>query len=193
MVNGNGERGFMVVGVVRNHLRQSQPDNVVMVHGHADQSLCGTCHEVDVFRGGKLSGTDEVALVFPIRIVCHQNALAVPQVLQSFFNGVICNCHRNDLLIWIVRPVPASVYNPTDFDHAIFPEKAGRCLSWTVQCPRSCRVPHILPADAVQLPAVLAEATGFAGIFPAAPRRRSAAGLHSTGSPRSSGRFAPEP
>ena len=35
MVNGNGERGFMVVGVVRNHLRQSQPDNVVMVHGHA--------------------------------------------------------------------------------------------------------------------------------------------------------------
>ena len=89
VVDGNGERRFVVVRVVGNHLGQSQPDNVVMAHGHTDQSLCGACHEVDVFRGGELSGADEVALVFPIRIVCHQNALAVPQILQSFFNGVM--------------------------------------------------------------------------------------------------------
>ena len=107
VVDGNGERRFMVVCVVGNHLRQSQPDDVVVAHGHADQSLGSTRHEIDVLRGGKLSGTDEVALVFPIRIVCHQNALAVAQILQRLFDGVIFNCHRNDLLRWIVCPAPA--------------------------------------------------------------------------------------
>lgn len=43
---------------------------------------CMGGHEVDVLRGGKLGGADEIALVFTVRVVCDQNDLPLSQILQ---------------------------------------------------------------------------------------------------------------
>ena len=88
MVNGHGESRLMVVGVVLDHLGKLQLPDEGLRHGHADQALAVGGHKVDVFRGGKLGGADEVALVFPVRIVRHQNEPALLQILQGFGNGV---------------------------------------------------------------------------------------------------------
>ena len=45
-------------------------------------------HEVDVLRGGKLGGADEIALVFTVGVVCDQNDLPLSQILQCFGNGI---------------------------------------------------------------------------------------------------------
>ena len=46
-------------------------------------------HEVDVLRGGKLCRADEVPLVLPVGVVGAEDHLALAQVLQGLFNGVV--------------------------------------------------------------------------------------------------------
>ena len=87
VVNGYGERGLVVVGVLFDHRRQTQLVAVFAAHRHTDQTLGIGCHEVDVFCGCKLCSTDDVAFVFTIRIINDQNVFACTQGVQSFFNG----------------------------------------------------------------------------------------------------------
>ena len=50
-------------------------------------------HEVDVFRGGELGGTDQVSLVFPVGIVNGDDETARPQFLQGLFHGAELGLH----------------------------------------------------------------------------------------------------
>ena len=78
----------MVVGVVLHHLGELQLADKGLRHGHTDQALAVGGHEVDVLRGGKLGGADEIAFVFTVGVICDQNDLSLSQILQCFGNGI---------------------------------------------------------------------------------------------------------
>ena len=89
MVDGDGESGLVVVGVPGDHLGELELLDVPIGHGHADEALAVGGHEVDVLRGGKLCRADEVPLVLPVGVVGAEDHLALAQVLQGLFNGVV--------------------------------------------------------------------------------------------------------
>ena len=89
VVDGDSKGGFVVVGVVRDHLGKLQLLDVRRRHGHADEPLGVGGHEVDVLRGGELGGADEVPLVLPVRVVGDQDQTPLPELLQGLFNGVV--------------------------------------------------------------------------------------------------------
>ena len=88
VVDGHREGRFVVVGVVLHHLGELQLADKSLRHGHTDQALAVGGHEVDVLRGGKLGGADEIAFVFTVGVVCDQNDLPLSQILQCFGNGI---------------------------------------------------------------------------------------------------------
>ena len=63
MVDGDRERGVVVVGVDLYHLLETETECNLLTHRCADQALGVNGHEVDIFRGGELGGTDQVSLV----------------------------------------------------------------------------------------------------------------------------------
>jgi len=89
VVDGDGESGLVVVGVPGDHLGELELLDVPIGHGHADEALAVGGHEVDVLRGGKLCRADEVPLVLPVGVVGAEDHLALAQVLQGLFNGVV--------------------------------------------------------------------------------------------------------
>ena len=89
VVDGDSKGGFVVVGVVRDHLGKLQLLDVRRRHGHADEPLGVGGHEVDVLRGGELGGADEVPLILPVRVVGDQDQTPLPELLQGLFNGVV--------------------------------------------------------------------------------------------------------
>ena len=97
VVNGHREGRFVVVGVVLHHLGELQLADKGLRHGHTDQALAVGGHEVDVLRGGKLGGADEIALVFTVRVVCDQNDLPLSQIFQCLGNGIEIHS-KNSLL-----------------------------------------------------------------------------------------------
>ena len=77
---------------------QAQGIHALRCHGHADESAGVGGHEVDVLRGGKLPGADEVGFVFAVRVVRHQDEAAHAQLLQNLGqggvgDGVLAVCH----------------------------------------------------------------------------------------------------
>ena len=88
VVDGHREGRFVVVGVVLHHLGELQLADKSLRHGHTDQALAVGGHEVDVLRGGKLGGADEIAFVFTVGVICDQNDLSLSQILQCFGNGI---------------------------------------------------------------------------------------------------------
>ena len=97
VVDGNGERCFVVVGVGGDHLRQAEPLDVLGAHRHADQALGVGRHKIHVLGGRKFCSTDEIAFVFAIGIVGDENELAGAQIRQRFFDG-IKGCHNESSL-----------------------------------------------------------------------------------------------
>ena len=89
VVNGHGEGGAVVVGVHLHHLLQPQAGGNRLAHGGTDQSPGVFCHEVDVFRSGKLGSADQIALVFPVGIVNTYNQFSGAQIFDHFFHSVL--------------------------------------------------------------------------------------------------------
>jgi len=77
----------VVIAVVCYHLWECKLLAEFPAHGHADKSFAVYRHEIDIFRGGILGGTDKIALIFPVFIVCHQYDFSLAQFVQYFFYG----------------------------------------------------------------------------------------------------------
>ena len=86
VVDGHGEGGFVVVGVLGDHLGKRQLLAQFGGHGHADEPLAVYCHEVHVLGGGELRCADEIAFVLAVGVVGAQNDLARAQIIQRLFD-----------------------------------------------------------------------------------------------------------
>ena len=94
MVDGHGEGGLMVVGVVGHHGVKLQACGDLSAHRHADEALGLARHEVDVGLRGILRGANEVALVLAVGVVNHHDAVAHLKLGDCLFNGVHLDvCH----------------------------------------------------------------------------------------------------
>ena len=84
MIYGNGKSRFVVVGIVAYHLREFKARAEFFAHRHTYQSLCGACHQVDVFSCGKLGGAYHISFIFSVFIIGDQYYSAFFKVFQSF-------------------------------------------------------------------------------------------------------------
>ena len=84
MVYGDGECRAVVVGIVRDHLGQSQFLCQFPAHGHAYQPLGIRCHEVNILRSGIFCCTDNVPLVLAVRVIHHYYHFPLPKIFDSF-------------------------------------------------------------------------------------------------------------
>ena len=80
VVDRNGERCFVVVGVFADHLRELQLHAVLCAHRHADQTLGFFGHKVHVFGRCKFCGADHVSFVFAIFVVGHEDDFSLTQI-----------------------------------------------------------------------------------------------------------------
>ena len=85
VVDGDGERRAVVVGVRRHHLLQSQLVRHRLAHRHANQSFGVGSHDIHVFQRGVLGGAYQVALGLAVGVVDGYNHLARLQILHRFF------------------------------------------------------------------------------------------------------------
>ena len=83
----------MVIGVHLDHLFQPEPLGDRFAHRGADEALGVHCHKVYIFRGGKLGGANQVALVFAVWVVDGDNQAACAQLLQCLLNGAVLLFH----------------------------------------------------------------------------------------------------
>ena len=88
MVDGHGEGGFVVVGVLGDHLGKRQLLAQFGGHGHADEPLAVYCHEVHVLGGGELRCADEIAFVLAVGVVGAQNDLDVYKRQPASHDGL---------------------------------------------------------------------------------------------------------
>ena len=85
-VDGNRERRFMIVRVVRDHLPDIQLVEALAVDRRADQSLRVLRHEIDVLGLDRRCRDDEVSLVLAIFIVHDDNHSAVLDILDCLLH-----------------------------------------------------------------------------------------------------------
>ena len=88
MVDGDRERGVVVVGVDLYHLLETETECNLLTHRCADQALGVSCHEVDVLGRGKLCRADEVALVLAVRVVDGEDEVSGAKLFERFFNCI---------------------------------------------------------------------------------------------------------
>ncbi len=81
VINGYRKRGGMVIRIYLHHLVEPQLFTHLLAHGHTDQPLCQTCHGIHIFRRGMLCRTDQVSLIFPLRVINHKDQFPIPQIL----------------------------------------------------------------------------------------------------------------
>ena len=81
-VDGLGERGAEVGGVLGRHLAEAKVVEALLGHGQADQAAAVLGHEVDGFRRDLLGGHGQVALVFAVFVVDDHDHAAGADVLQ---------------------------------------------------------------------------------------------------------------
>ena len=93
MIDRNGEGRRVVVGVVLDHLLESELHGQFVAHRHTDESLRIARHEVDVLCRGVLGRADQVTFVLAVRVVDHEDDASGAQVVEGFRDG----CQR-----WIV-------------------------------------------------------------------------------------------
>ena len=82
MVNGYGKSGRMVIRIHSYHLIQSQFLCIFSAHRHTDQTFGQRCHSIYIFCCCKLSGTDQISFIFPVRIINDQDQFALSQIFQ---------------------------------------------------------------------------------------------------------------
>jgi hypothetical protein len=77
------ERGFVPASVVVGHRLKAKAVRPVLGECEADQPASVPRHEVDRFRGGHLSGDDEVALVLTTFVVDQDEHAPVPRFVDD--------------------------------------------------------------------------------------------------------------
>ena len=85
-VNRHGERGFMIVGIVDDHLIDVELVEAFAVDRSADQTLRISCHEIYIGRGDGFGGADQIAFVLAIFVVDDHNHLAVSDIFDCLFD-----------------------------------------------------------------------------------------------------------
>ncbi len=87
-VHGDGEGGAVAVALVqRHHAAETEPAEPAFFHRHADQAAAVGGHEVDDLGRGLFAGGDEVAFVFAVLVVHHQQHLAGADDVERLFHG----------------------------------------------------------------------------------------------------------
>ena len=87
VVDRDGERGLELLGVLRDHLRESEARGPFAGHRHADQPARVRRHEVHVLGRGELGGADDVALVLAVLVVDDEDAAARTEGVEDFGDG----------------------------------------------------------------------------------------------------------
>ena len=87
-IHAHGEGGLVAVGVAIHHQRQVEGIEPLAFHRQADQATRLSGHEVDLFRGGELSGADQVAFVLSVLVVHHHHHFAIADRRQAIGDGV---------------------------------------------------------------------------------------------------------
>ena len=88
VVDGNRKRRLMVIRVVDHHGAELQFVHDFRRRRHTDQPAGLLCHKVDIFACAELGGHDQVAFVFPILVVRHQDHFALLDGVDGFLDGV---------------------------------------------------------------------------------------------------------
>ena len=106
IVNRYCEFCTMQCGIIRNHWSKIQCKCFFRRHSHTDQSFCLRCHEIDELRSTKLCGTNNIAFIFTIFIIKHDNNFACFQIfdcllygIKSVFHGLLSIYLRNCNLV----------------------------------------------------------------------------------------------
>lgn len=95
-VDGDRERGEVVVGVVGDHRGQPEPVGVDALHRHADDAGAVADGEGQLPWGGRVGGEYEVALVLAVRVVGdHDHPAAGERIEGCLQLGVHRRAHRS--------------------------------------------------------------------------------------------------
>ena len=87
-IDADGEGRLVAVGVAVHHQGQIQLIEPLPFHGQADQAPGFGGHEIDLLRGGELSGADQIALVFAILVIHHHDHFAIADRGQTVRDGI---------------------------------------------------------------------------------------------------------
>ncbi len=71
MIDRNGKRRLMIIGIILNHLWNPQLLHIFFRHRHADQPFAVCRHKINIFCRGKLRRAYKIAFVLTILIICH--------------------------------------------------------------------------------------------------------------------------
>ena len=95
IIHAHGKGRLVIVRVLCNHgLKVEAPGNLA-AHGCADKTLGQTCHEVYLLRVCKLSRTDKISLILPVRVIGNHYHFPCSQVIKRFFYGIVI--HQNPI------------------------------------------------------------------------------------------------
>ena len=95
MVDGDRERGVVVVGVYLDHLLEAETERDLLAHRRADEALGVGRHEVDVLGRGELRRADEVALVLAVRVVDCDDQVSCAKLFKCFFDCAVFLFHQS--------------------------------------------------------------------------------------------------
>ncbi len=87
-VHRDGEIGALDLAVARHHRSEAEAVELMAEHGHAHDAAAVTDHEVDHLRRGLGGRHDEVALVFAVLVVRHDDGLAGGDGRKGVFHGI---------------------------------------------------------------------------------------------------------
>ena len=91
-IHADGEGRLVAVGVAVHHQGQIQLIEPLPFHGQADQAPGFGGHEIDLLRGGELSGANQIAFVFAVLVVHHHDHLAIADRGQTVRDGIEAKC-----------------------------------------------------------------------------------------------------
>ena len=89
VVHRYGECRVVVVRVLRDHGRESQPVRHFRAHRRADQALGVRRHEIDVLLRRELGRADHVALVLAVGVVRDKDDLSFSELFDGLFDRVV--------------------------------------------------------------------------------------------------------
>ena len=92
LVDGNGEGRSEYRRIVLHLMRQVEFATAAQRDGCAEHSACVFQHEVHHFGRDFLGGADEVALVFAVFVIDHDDEFSLLKIYKGFFDGVQFDC-----------------------------------------------------------------------------------------------------
>ena len=77
----------MARAISRRHGRQAQLVHPVLGQGQTDQATAVRGHEIDYFRGDFFRGADQIAFVFAVLVINHDDHASVANIGRGCFDG----------------------------------------------------------------------------------------------------------